>query len=377
MNRPVAIIADDFSGAAEIAGISMRYGLSAEVFNHEVASSDARVVILNTDSRSMDRENAILATRRAIEQLNALKPQWIYKKTDSVLRGYVLDELKLQVELTGANKLLFIPANPSLLRTIHNGQYLIAGQPIAETAFARDPEFPANGSSVLDMMGATNGIVRVRKHPDETEHERIVVGEASTTGDIDAWVKRIDDTWTMAGASDFFNTLLARQFQQSPHLPPALHLPQLYLSGTSYAERKSWIREKNRHMDCVCYLPAPGSVPEEWIARLRQMLNQQHRAILAIDEQTTGQLTPPDIREWSACVLQTALEKTGVHEIFIEGGSTAAAVFAKLNVTRLTAVEELSRGVVRMQAADRYFIVKPGSYAMPEQMEALYAHPAI
>jgi len=376
MHRPIAIIADDFTGAAEIAGISMRYGLTAEVFNHRVMPSAADIIVLNTDSRSMNRENASMATRRAMEQLNALAPQWIYKKTDSVLRGYVLDELQLQMELTGAHKLLFIPANPSLLRTIHNGQYLIAGQPISETAFAGDPEFPANRSSVLDMMGATNGLVRVRKHPDEIGHEKIVVGEASSKADIEAWVRRIDETWTMAGAADFYNTLLARQFRQTPAVSPALQLPQLYLSGTSYAERKSWIREKDRHTGCVCYLPVPAVVPAAWIIYLQNMLDRQHKAILAIDEHVAATLTAPDIREWSACVLQTALEKTGVSEIFIEGGSTAAAVFEKLQVTRLIAVDELSRGVVRMQAGDRFFIVKPGSYAMPEQMEALYAHPA-
>jgi uncharacterized protein YgbK (DUF1537 family) len=46
----IVIIADDFTGAAELAGISLRYGLATDVCLNEVVESDADVLIVCTDS---------------------------------------------------------------------------------------------------------------------------------------------------------------------------------------------------------------------------------------------------------------------------------------------------------------------------------------
>lgn len=97
----IAVIADDFTGAAELAGISLRYGLKVSLFTREVKDTGADVLIVSSDSRSMNREEALQETRHLLEQLIALNPSMIYKKTDSVMRGYVAEELKLQRELQG------------------------------------------------------------------------------------------------------------------------------------------------------------------------------------------------------------------------------------------------------------------------------------
>ena len=61
----IAVIADDFTGAAELAGISLRYGLkTADRFANEVVASDADVLIVCTDSRSLSKEEAINTTEQ-------------------------------------------------------------------------------------------------------------------------------------------------------------------------------------------------------------------------------------------------------------------------------------------------------------------------
>ena len=121
----IAVIADDFTGAAELAGISLRYGLSVEVLLDTVSDSNADVVIVCTDSRSMQKAAAIYCTAEAVEALMDLQPEIVYKKIDSVLRGYVIDEAKVQMELSEKTKALILPANPSLQRTISKGEYFI------------------------------------------------------------------------------------------------------------------------------------------------------------------------------------------------------------------------------------------------------------
>ncbi len=67
------------------------------------------------------------------------------------------------------------------------------------------------------------------------------------------------------------------------------------------------------------------------------------------------------------------IERESVKEIFIEGGSTAAAVLQELSIKELLPVNELQRGVVRMKANDLFITVKPGSYQLPEEIKNLYS----
>jgi uncharacterized protein YgbK (DUF1537 family) len=133
------IIADDFTGAAELAGISLRYGLTLPIFlySDEVESSNNSPLgdggIISTDSRSLNKTAAEKVTAAAMKNIVQLKPAFIYKKIDSVLRGYVIAELKVQMQVGGFDKALVIAANPSLGRTISNGEYFIGGNPITET----------------------------------------------------------------------------------------------------------------------------------------------------------------------------------------------------------------------------------------------------
>ncbi|HTH31483.1 MAG TPA: four-carbon acid sugar kinase family protein, partial [Lacibacter sp.] len=148
----IAVIADDFTGAAELAGISLRYGLKAELCTGDNVATDADVLIVSTDSRSLNKQAALQVTEQRLKEVLQLNPTFIYKKIDSVLRGYVLDELQLQMRLQKKSTAIVLPANPSLQRTISNQQYFVQGKPISETGFANDPEFPAKSSFIKTLL---------------------------------------------------------------------------------------------------------------------------------------------------------------------------------------------------------------------------------
>ena len=95
----IAIIADDFTGAAELAGISLRHGLTVELYLATVTKTAADVLVVCTDSRSLNIDDAKKATADAVENILQFNPEFIYKKIDSVLRGHVMEEVKLQMAL--------------------------------------------------------------------------------------------------------------------------------------------------------------------------------------------------------------------------------------------------------------------------------------
>ena len=66
------------------------------------------------------------------------------------------------------------------------------------------------------------------------------------------------------------------------------------------------------------------------------------------------------------------IRRENIKEVFIEGGSTAAAILQELNIKGLKPVNELQRGVVRMKADDLFITVKPGSYQLPGEITNIY-----
>ncbi|HND55600.1 MAG TPA: four-carbon acid sugar kinase family protein, partial [Pirellulaceae bacterium] len=173
-------LADDFSGAAEIAGIAVAHGVAVEVrtlsgdevqlaFDPPLAAqtlppvarsacsplpsplrptstpspnpppAGPRLVVIDTATRSLSGDEAQRIVGLCARRLAQLGRPW-FKKIDSVLRGRVLAEARA-VAAAGA-RVIIAPANPSRGRTIASGIYYVGGRPLDATLFASDPEHP-------------------------------------------------------------------------------------------------------------------------------------------------------------------------------------------------------------------------------------------
>jgi uncharacterized protein YgbK (DUF1537 family) len=362
----IVVIADDFTGAAELAGISLRFGLTVSVCLHDEISTDADVLIISTDSRSLKKKEALKVTAGAVRRVVLLEPDLIYKKIDSVLRGYVLDELKVQMELCGLKKAFIVPANPSLGRTIIAGKYFIDGKQINETGFVADPEFPVISSSVNKILDDDS--VKVLKHSEPLPSKGIVVGEAKNENDINEWADKLDNSWVLAGAGDFYTALLGMRYQKQKRHQFHLLQPHLYVCGTSFKERKQLINQISEELNCVAYMG--GKIDQAWITKTAGMIKKNNKAVIAIKETSASPLT---LRTVMSKAVREILKRKTVKEIFIEGGSTAAAILKELDIKKLLPVNELQRGVVRMKVNGLFITVKPGSYKIPEQIKELYS----
>lgn len=360
----IVVIADDFTGAAELAGISLRYGQAVELFVGEVTYSNAEVIVISADSRSLRKKDALRRISAVSREAIKMWPTLIFKKVDSVLRGYVIQELKVQMKVMGFNKVFLMPANPSLGRTIVNGEYLVNGITINQTDFVDDPEFPVRNSFVKEML---DNEVEVLKHTDRMPDKGIVVGEVSAVADFDYWVSEIDDSWMLAGAGDFFSFLMEKKFQRKQQQVSEIKTPHLYICGTAFEERRKFVKQLAACQKYVVMLP--GRVDEGWLKNVSAILKTENKLLLAINESNEPASV---LRKKMAAVARTIIERNSIREIFVEGGATAAAVLQELQINKLQPVNELSRGVVRMKAGELFITVKPGSYALPDEVKRLY-----
>src|SRR5687767_5512248 len=99
--RRILVIADDLSGAAELAGIGARHGLAVRLERDAPVAARDGLTVLDTDTRLVPQDDASEQVRRAVRHLRAADFDLIYKKTDSAFRGPILAELDALMDAFG------------------------------------------------------------------------------------------------------------------------------------------------------------------------------------------------------------------------------------------------------------------------------------
>ena len=357
----IAVIADDLTGAAELGGIGLRHGLRTEISTTVPSATTADLLVIAADSRSKQTAAAVEEMTTVTTKLRSLQPEWIYKKTDSVLRGHVIAEINAHLQALDFQSALLVPANPSLGRTISDGKYYLDDQPIHKSAFSIDPEFPIHSSDLKDMLRAP---VHVRKTTEDLPTHGVVIGEVQTNDDLRSWAMRIQPHTLAAGAAGFFSALLEARVSKA--LPsndrPLLGSPLFFISGTTYETNRASIRRQAENGGPVCYMP---DIPDDaWEENVINLLQTKHKAIIAIDDGHHDH-TASQLRMSMATAVNHILQKYLPAELFIEGGATAYAILQHTGWHTFVPEQELAPGVIRMSvpAAPGIFItVKPGSY---------------
>jgi D-threonate/D-erythronate kinase len=374
----IAVIADDLTGAAELGGLGLRYGLDVEINTKINPHSKADLLVIAGDSRSKNKKEAVEEMIEITAKVAQFKPKLIYKKVDSVLRGHVIAELTAQLKELKLKKALLVPANPGLGRTIRNGTYYLNDEPIHLSSFSKDPEFAINSSSVLDMLRVNGFPVEVRKKEEGLLQEGIAVGEAVSSNDLKEWAAQIDDSTLLAGASGFFTAILdkiqSKSSQQYGITPPEFSYPALYVSGTTFNKKIEAIRKIKNNGGPVSYMPSqviasPNPTVDaynQWADEVASLLSKHKKAIIAIDPETISQKeTALSLRTKTASAIEKIFDQIYIRELVVEGGSTAAAIINRLNFNSFFPVQEVSAGVIRMSVEDKddlFLTLKPGSY---------------
>jgi len=380
----IIVIADDFTGAAELGGIGLRYNLKVEVNTSVNLQSKADLLVIATDTRSMTKDEAVAEMEKVTEEVVKLNPTLVFKKVDSVLRGYVAEELLAHIQKLSHSRALLVPANPGLGRTIVNGQYLLNGQPLHQSNFANDPDFPVKSSSVIELLDGKGLKVSSQKHTETLNYEGIVIGDAADHNDLKAWTNRVNRNMIIAGAANFFTALLDKLVipdEQSQQIKPrAFKQPTLIVSGTAFKKSADAIKKLRHDGFPVSYMPEniirESEINEaeyfQWRDQIIADIAKFGKTIIAIDPQNSINANQSrTLRQKTAVIVDLVFKQIQINELLIEGGSTAAAILKQLGISKIYPVQELAPGVIRMSADDDselYITIKPGSYAWPQSV---------
>ena len=394
----ICVIADDFTGAAEIGGVALRYGLSVEVQSAFCPEADVELICIDADTRSCSSQEAARRAQTIARQCRAASIDRVFKKVDSVLRGQVAAELLAMMPVLGNRRALLVPANPSLGRVILGGQYLVDGRPLHLTGFARDPEYPTSTSDVSDILGVAIHMVRVG---DKLPQEGIVVGEAATGTQVKHWAQAVDRSILPAGAAEFFARFLEADGHGPSRDTPVAGFAQpegtvLFVCGSTSDYSRGFVRRcesagvpVERMPVALLEVDAPeAALIDDWTeatlralraVRVRPLSPEASRTrspvavMVAIDRPLRHESgLPQRLSYYLATVVGRVLERHVADRIYVEGGATAIALIRRLGWQRLRVRQELAPGVVSLQVSEGsgpLVTMKPGSYAWPAQVD--------
>ena len=355
------VIADDITGAAEMAGIACCHGQSTSLLTERAGGvPSCEVLVIATDTRSMTEAEAVAELMEWLgwmgKQGLLAKQHTLFKKTDSALRGHVVVELRTMMVAMGVSRACFVPANPSKGRVVRNGVYLIDGISISETLFASDPEYPAMCSRMAERF------------PD-AEACGIEMPDADTMGAMEDIVEHCSEKTLMAGAADLFAALLRKKYglkgeaTDKLDFPASLACPKasLVVCGSTQSQPQQW----NLPMAAMSAEVYEGrATAAAWIEEALRLYNESQGLLLHIPfHHLTGRDVAVRLRHATATVVKAVVEKHHPVHLVIEGGATAFCCLHALGWHSFRIVGQIAPGVVTMAEKQGILVtLKPGSY---------------
>lgn len=202
MSSEVLIVADDLTGALDVAGpfASRGHATVVAVDPHACATDGfglAQVLSINVTSRHLEAQHAAALVRDTVRRVCPNPLAIVIKKIDSTLRGNVAAETLALMEATGRRVAVVAPAFPAQGRTVIESVVHVHGTPLPDTAFASDALSPPplEPLDVVFRLAAPQAIV-TRVPPQgpfdfsaSTRH--IYVVDTRSDADLDATVRAL------------------------------------------------------------------------------------------------------------------------------------------------------------------------------------------
>lgn len=233
------IIADDFTGALDTGVQFAAHGIQTQVVvdpQVDFSTHDAKVLVVDTETRHLSPGKAYEVVSRLTSRAKEAGVSYIYKKTDSALRGNIGAELSAVLEAGGARQLPFFPAFPQIGRVTRGGVHFVDGVPVTESPFGKDPFEPVRHAVVTDLIAEQCTVPAKSFSPLQAqdavpEEDGILVFDAENLEDLASTGRRLMEEGrlsVMAGCAGFGAVLprllglASGQAREIPKLDPRL-----------------------------------------------------------------------------------------------------------------------------------------------------------
>ncbi|WP_137134064.1 3-oxo-tetronate kinase [Rhizobium sp. FKY42] len=378
-------IADDFTGATDLAALLSRSGWPVSLRLGLPNPDDEPVApfeIIALKIRTIPVEKAVekaLAAAQWLEQAGAKRFYWKYCSTfDSTPKGNIGPVSEALMQRLGASQTIYCPAFPENGRSVFMGHLFVGEQPLDESPMKDHPLTPMRDSSLVRLLspqvsspvGLANrlvvakGVQALRERLDTLKTEGVLHVVVDAVAD--------DDLTVTAEATMGFRLVTGGSALAMPL--PKLLADAGELSGSRGQETQVRVGEGQLVLSGSCsamtrrqvarYLPAakshrldPLALAEQGVEPaldwLRDIPIEEAKLIYATAE-------PDEVRHYqqalgvekSGALVEEALAriaqeaaKLGISRFVVAGGETSGAVVNALGVRQLSIGKEIAPGV--------------------------------
>lgn len=380
------IVADDFTGGLDTGVQFAKRGVPVRVVVKPQGAwteTDAQVLVAVSETRHLPPADAYAAVSRLVREARAAGIPYVYKKTDSALRGNIGAELNAAWTASGAETLAFLPAFPLMRRTTVGGRHYIDGVPVSRSPFGRDPLNPVAEDDVKVLIAAQTDAPVWNAVPEDIRAGRgICVVDAATDDDLARAGEALREqgllrvTAGCAGFAAFLPALLGLKTGEPPRLPDLgdgltvicgsanpITRRQLDWAETHGFARARFAPEKKLEPDRA----AAPQLPGKWRildANDEDMDNRPTREYASAHGWDMDDIRARVTASLAEMLAQMEPETTGA--LLITGGDTLLACMERLGGLGLEPVLELFPGVILARAVggerERWVIAKSGGF---------------
>ena len=382
-------IADDFTGASDLAAILARsghkVGLRIGVPDQGEPHGDAAAFeVIALKCRTEPVEQALELTGKAADWLlarGARQLYWKYCSTfDSTPQGNIGPVAEALMDKLGTHQTIYCPAFPENGRSIYMGNLFVGEVPLAESPMKDHPLTPMRDSNLMRLLApqvegavghvtwqvVSQGADAVRARLDELAAAGVshVVPDAIRQDDLSAIARAVSDFALVTGGSalalDMPRLMEARGLLEPAAggiTHPETGKGRLVLSGScsamTRAQVAAYAKTAASHKLDPLALAASGEALDKALGWLRAQPAGADKLIYATAEPDEVSAAQEKLgREKAGAVVEQALARLaqegfalGVRRFVVAGGETSGAVTQALAADRLSVGREIAPGV--------------------------------
>lgn len=374
-------IADDVTGATDLASVIMRAGRSVVLTMGVPVGAppavDAVVVATKARTAPLDEARAMIEAAAAfLERAGADQFYFKYCSTfDSTEEGNIGPIADLLLDRFGEEFTVCAPSYPALRRTVYEGHLFVGDQLLSDSPMRNHPLTPMHDANLVRFLGKqTAGMVGLAPFADVEAGEvavrdrfgrlradgvRMVIADAITDGHIGTLAKACSDLKLVTGGAALGGALAGLRPANRAASAAASRAggPTALLSGSCSAMTQAQVAEVSGHVPS--YVLDPLQLASEAAAIERAVdwaVEHARRGDFLVystaDASAVRGAQSQLGREQAAHTLERAfariadrLAAAGVRRFVVAGGETSGAVTQALDVRMMTFGEELAPGV--------------------------------
>ena len=392
-NMLLGCIADDFTGATDLANTLTRGGMRTVVLlgvpDDALAVPGADAVVVALKSRSIPAADAVRLSLDALAWLQRAGAQQIYFKYcstfDSTDAGNIGPVAEALLDATGADFTIACPAFPTNKRTIYNGHLFVGEQLLSDSSMRHHPLTPMTDALLTRVLQrqcrgkvgliacdvVTRGVDAIRARIAQLRAEGVRIAITDAIADqhlLDVGAACADEKLLSGGSGlalglpeNFrrvgkLGKLGNLQIQNASALPHVTGHAAVLAGSCSTATNTqvSVFKEKFDHLALDVKMLANGADATrhalEW-ARVRvgakpiMIYSTAEPAAVSQVQATMGREQAGQLIEQAMARIAQGLVAMGVRRLVVAGGETSGAVVSALNVRGLRVGGEIDPGV--------------------------------